>query len=87
MAFRANSRSWSRHGASQHGRQPPLSSARRTRRCVPACRRFRPASGSGGTSLEYAAEKGVPGAMWKLGRMYADGEALVRTSCGRTSTS
>src|SRR5262245_17778190 len=22
------------------------------------------------TSLEYAAEKGVPGAMWKLGRMY-----------------
>jgi hypothetical protein len=28
------------------------------------------------TSLEYAAEKGVPGAMWKLGRMYADGEGV-----------
>jgi len=28
------------------------------------------------TSLEYAAEKGVPGAMWKLGRMYAEGEGV-----------
>jgi TPR repeat protein len=28
------------------------------------------------TSLEYAAEKGMPGAMWKLGRMYADGEGV-----------
>jgi TPR repeat protein len=28
------------------------------------------------TSLEYAAEQGMPGAMWKLGRMYADGEGV-----------
>jgi len=28
------------------------------------------------TSLEYAAEKGMPGAMWKLGRMYAEGEGV-----------
>jgi exopolysaccharide production negative regulator len=28
------------------------------------------------TSLEYAAEQGVPGAMWKLGRMYADGDGV-----------
>jgi uncharacterized protein len=28
------------------------------------------------TSLEYAAEKGMPGAMWKLGRMYADGDGV-----------
>jgi len=28
------------------------------------------------TSLEYAAGKGVPGAMWKLGRMYADGDGV-----------
>jgi TPR repeat protein len=27
-------------------------------------------------SLEYAAEKGMPGAMWKLGRMYAEGEGV-----------
>jgi TPR repeat protein len=26
--------------------------------------------------LEYAAEQGVPGAMWKLGRMYADGDGV-----------
>jgi TPR repeat protein len=26
--------------------------------------------------LEYAAEQGIPGAMWKLGRMYADGEGV-----------
>jgi TPR repeat protein len=26
--------------------------------------------------LEYAAEQGVPGAIWKLGRMYADGDAV-----------
>jgi uncharacterized protein len=26
--------------------------------------------------LEYAAEQGVPGAIWKLGRMYADGEGV-----------
>ena len=25
--------------------------------------------------LEFAAEQGVPGAIWKLGRMYADGDA------------
>jgi hypothetical protein len=28
------------------------------------------------TSLEYAAEQGAPGAMWKLGRMYADGDGV-----------
>src|SRR5262249_54388824 len=28
------------------------------------------------TSLEYAAEQGVPGAMWKLGRMFADGDGV-----------
>jgi TPR repeat protein len=28
------------------------------------------------TSLEYAAGQGMPGAMWKLGRMYADGEGV-----------
>jgi hypothetical protein len=27
-------------------------------------------------ALEYAAERGVPGAMWKLGRIYADGEGV-----------
>jgi TPR repeat protein len=26
--------------------------------------------------LEYAAERGVPGALWKLGRMYADGDGV-----------
>jgi TPR repeat protein len=26
--------------------------------------------------LEYAAEQGVPGAIWKLGRMYADGDGV-----------
>ena len=28
------------------------------------------------SSLEYAAEQGLPGAMWKLGRMYADGDGV-----------
>jgi hypothetical protein len=28
------------------------------------------------TDLEYAADQGVPGALWKLGRMYADGDGL-----------
>jgi TPR repeat protein len=28
------------------------------------------------TALEYAAGKGVPGAMWKLGRMYSDGDGV-----------
>jgi TPR repeat protein len=28
------------------------------------------------TSLEYAAEQGVPAAQWKLGRMYADGDGV-----------
>jgi uncharacterized protein len=28
------------------------------------------------TALEYAAEQGVPGAIWKLGQMYADGEVV-----------
>jgi uncharacterized protein len=28
------------------------------------------------TALEYAAEQGMPGAMWKLGRMYADGDGV-----------
>jgi hypothetical protein len=28
------------------------------------------------TDLEYAAEQGVPGAIWKLGRMYADGDGV-----------
>jgi hypothetical protein len=27
--------------------------------------------------LEYAAEQGIPGAMWKLGRMYADGDGVA----------
>jgi TPR repeat protein len=27
-------------------------------------------------ALEYAAERGVPGALWKLGRIYADGEGV-----------
>ncbi len=30
------------------------------------------------TALEYAAGQGVPGAMWKLGRMYADGDGVDR---------
>ena len=30
----------------------------------------------GVAELEYAAEQGVPGAIWKLGRMYADGEGV-----------
>nr|WP_246519990.1 tetratricopeptide repeat protein [Ancylobacter lacus] len=29
-------------------------------------------------SLRYAAEQGHPGAQWKLGRMYADGEGVAR---------
>jgi TPR repeat protein len=28
--------------------------------------------------LEYAAEQGVPGAQWRLGRMYADGEGVEK---------
>src|SRR4051794_6598297 len=28
------------------------------------------------TALEYAAGQGVPGAIWKLGRMYADGDGV-----------
>jgi TPR repeat protein len=28
------------------------------------------------TALEYAAGQGMPGAMWKLGRMYADGDGV-----------
>jgi uncharacterized protein len=28
------------------------------------------------SDLEYAAEQGVPGALWKLGRMYADGDRV-----------
>jgi TPR repeat protein len=28
--------------------------------------------------LEYAAEQGVPGAIWKLGRMYADGDGVTQ---------
>ena len=28
--------------------------------------------------LEYAAEQGVPGAIWKLGRMYADGDGVAK---------
>ena len=28
------------------------------------------------TELEFAAEQGVPGAIWKLGRMYADGDGV-----------
>src|SRR5687768_17467209 len=27
-------------------------------------------------ALEYAAERGVPGAIWKLGRIYADGDGV-----------
>ena len=36
----------------------------------------------GGDELEYAAEQGVPGAIWKLGRMYADGDG-VKTNKAR----
>jgi uncharacterized protein len=32
------------------------------------------------TALEYAAGQGVPGAMWKLGRMYADGDGVDRNA-------
>src|SRR5262245_40854149 len=32
----------------------------------------------GVTALEYAAGQGVPAAMWKLGRIYADGEGVDR---------
>ena len=32
----------------------------------------------GVTALEYAAEQGVPAAMWKLGRIYADGDGVDR---------
>lgn len=28
-------------------------------------------------ALEYAAERGVPGALWKLGRIYADGDGVT----------
>jgi uncharacterized protein len=28
--------------------------------------------------LEYAAEQGIPGALWKLGRMYADGDGVKK---------
>src|SRR3954453_13668332 len=31
------------------------------------------------TSLQYAAEQGHPGAQWKLGRMYADGDGVPRS--------
>lgn len=34
------------------------------------------------SELEYAAEQGVPGAIWKLGRMYADGDG-VKTNKAR----
>ncbi len=36
----------------------------------------------GVAELEFAAEQGVPGAIWKLGRMYADGDG-VRKDKGR----
>jgi TPR repeat protein len=32
------------------------------------------------TALEYAAGQGVPGAMWKLGRMYADGDGVDKNT-------
>jgi hypothetical protein len=32
----------------------------------------------GVVALEYAAEQGVPGAMWKLGRIYADGDGVSK---------
>jgi TPR repeat protein len=32
----------------------------------------------GVTALEYAAERGLPSAMWKLGRIYADGDGVGR---------
>jgi uncharacterized protein len=59
--------------------QPPAAAAQRApnealRSGVQAVRSGKPDQGV--TSLEYAAEKGVPGAMWKLGRMYADGEGV-----------
>ena len=34
------------------------------------------------TELEYAAEQGVPGAIWKLGRMYADGDGVKMNKAG-----
>ena len=33
--------------------------------------------------LEYAAEQGVPGAIWKLGRMYADGDGVTHEQGAR----
>jgi uncharacterized protein len=58
--------------------QPPIAAQRAPnealRSGVQAVRSGKPDQGV--TSLEYAAEKGVPGAMWKLGRMYADGEGV-----------
>jgi TPR repeat protein len=32
------------------------------------------------SNLEYAAARGVPGAIWKLGRMYADGEGVAKNT-------
>jgi TPR repeat protein len=32
----------------------------------------------GVTALEYAAQEGIPGAMWKLGRIYADGDGVTK---------
>jgi TPR repeat protein len=32
------------------------------------------------SELEYAAEQGVPAALWKLGRMYADGDGVERNA-------
>jgi TPR repeat protein len=32
----------------------------------------------GVTALEYAAQQGIPGAMWKLGRIYADGDGVTK---------
>jgi uncharacterized protein len=37
--------------------------------------------------LEYAAEQGVPGAMWKLGRMYADGDGVKLNKARADDTS
>jgi len=56
--------------------------------CARACRHCVPASRSAVSSLEYAAEKGMPGAMWKLGRMYADGEGVGQNKlAGGSNTS
>ena len=58
-------------------RRSPGRGRRHSRRCASVPRRCAKASADEAvTSLEYAAEQGVPAAQWKLGRMYADGDGV-----------